>query len=79
MKEKVRAYILRTRGDSLEVLVFSQPDPEAGIQVPGGTIDKNEDHLLALNREVYEESGFLFGDEWIPVFKEKIIHPIHKH
>ncbi len=60
IKKKVYAYI--TKGDKL--LVFEQPDPqtgvplsEAGIQVPGGTVEKEENIKTAVIREVLEETG----------------------
>ena len=41
------------------LLVFSEPDhPEAGIQVPGGTIDDGERPEAAARREFLEETGF---------------------
>jgi len=40
------------------LLVFSQPyAPEAGIQVPAGTIEKNEHPEKAVLREAFEETG----------------------
>lgn len=54
MKEKVYAYI--TAGNRL--LVFQQRDyPEAGIQVPGGTLEPGEDPQTGVMREVSEETG----------------------
>ena len=54
LKQKAFAYI--TYGDSL--LVFSHPDfPEAGIQVPAGTIEPGEEPGAAALREAYEETG----------------------
>ena len=51
---KVLAYV--TRGDAL--LVFLQPEfPDAGLQVPAGTIEQGEDAMAAALREVEEESG----------------------
>ncbi len=51
---KVLAYV--TRGD--ELLVFRHRDfPEAGIQVPAGTVEEGESPNDAVLREVYEESG----------------------
>ena len=57
--QKVLAYI--TKGDKL--LVFEQPDPvtgkaipEAGIQVPGGTIETGETPEAAAIREAHEET-----------------------
>jgi hypothetical protein len=42
MKLKVLAYI--TRNSSREVLVFDHRDkPQAGVQVPAGTVDEGED------------------------------------
>ena len=52
--EKVVAYI--TSGDRL--LVFNHPKhPEAGIQVPGGTIEPDESPAEAVLREAQEETG----------------------
>ena len=54
MPDKVIAYI--TQGDKL--LVFSHPlHPEAGIQVPAGTIEKDESPDEAVIREAREETG----------------------
>lgn len=51
---KVLAYI--TNGHRL--LVFRQPAfPEAGIQVPGGTLDLDESPLDGVLREAAEETG----------------------
>lgn len=53
-KHKVLTYI--TRGNRL--LVFTHPDaPEAGIQVPGGTIEMGEPIEDAALREAIEETG----------------------
>jgi 8-oxo-dGTP diphosphatase len=52
--EKVIAYI--TCGDKL--LVFSHPRyPEAGIQVPAGTVEEGESLEEAVLREAREETG----------------------
>lgn len=54
LKQKVLAYI--TWNDKL--LVFSHPDfPEAGIQVPAGTIEPGETPEVAALREAFEETG----------------------
>ena len=51
---KVTAYI--TNGNRL--LVFEHTEfPEAGIQVPSGTIDPGESPETAVMREAWEESG----------------------
>ena len=52
--KKVVAYI--TRGD--ELLVFRHRDfPEAGVQVPAGTVKEGETLDAAVLREVHEETG----------------------
>jgi len=54
IKAKALAYI--TKDDRL--LVFSHPlSPEAGIQVPGGTIQPGEEAAAAAMREGREETG----------------------
>lgn len=52
--DKAHAYI--THGERL--LVFEHPEhPEAGIQVPGGTIEEGESPREAVEREAAEETG----------------------
>jgi 8-oxo-dGTP diphosphatase len=54
MIRKVVAYI--TQGDKL--LVFSHPHhPDAGIQVPAGTVEEGESPREAVLREAREETG----------------------
>ena len=54
VKGKVLAYV--TRGE--ELLVFRHRDfPDAGLQVPAGTIEEGEDPQDAALREAREESG----------------------
>ncbi|UCC64852.1 MAG: NUDIX domain-containing protein [Anaerolineae bacterium] len=54
MPEKVIAYI--TAGDKL--LLFRHPHhPEAGIQVPAGTVEEGESLEAAVLREAREETG----------------------
>ena len=60
-REKVVAYITHTNPDTgtLRLLVFTHPEsPEAGIQVPAGTIKPGESPADAALREVQEETGF---------------------
>jgi 8-oxo-dGTP diphosphatase len=53
-RDKVLSYI--THGSSL--LVFTHPEsPEAGIQVPGGTVEPGESLENAALREAIEETG----------------------
>ena len=50
---RVYAYIVR-KG---RVAVFAHPDPDAGVQVPGGGVEAGESLEEAVLREVAEESG----------------------
>lgn len=53
-----KAYVYLTCGRKL--LVFSEPDnPEVGLQVPGGTLDPGESHLIGARREFHEETGLV--------------------
>jgi 8-oxo-dGTP pyrophosphatase MutT (NUDIX family) len=68
-KTKVIAYITRVRKNQIEILVFKHRDfEEAGIQVIGGTVDRGEDILEALLREIKEESGLEFQKNDIKKF-----------
>lgn len=68
VREKVYAYI--TQGEQL--LVFRHVDaPEAGVQVPGGTVQPGERLAVAVLREAFEETGLAnleivaaLGDTW---------------
>ncbi len=55
MKTRHRAYAYITYENKL--LLFTQPSPEAGIQVPAGTIKSNEKPEVAVMREAQEETG----------------------
>lgn len=57
MVEKVLAYILSIRNDTYHMLIHEHKDIEAGLQIPGGTVDAGEELLSALQREIFEESG----------------------
>jgi 8-oxo-dGTP diphosphatase len=49
-------YAILPRGNDLLLTYQEEPRPE--IQLPGGGIDKGEDPVRALHREVYEETGW---------------------
>ena len=56
--EKAYGFVLRERAAGPELLVFEHAgQPEAGLQVPGGTVEDGEAPLTAVAREVLEESG----------------------
>ena len=56
--KKVLAYITRERDGKLQLLVFTHPhSPEAGLQVPAGTVEQDEDVEMAVLREAHEETG----------------------
>ena len=58
LKRKVLAYITKGEDAEREILVFEQKDnPNAGLQVPGGTIEEGELLIDALYREIEEETG----------------------
>lgn len=55
---KVTAYITRIHNEKQQLLVFKEKGFEhLGLQVPGGTVEENEDLLRAIQREVKEETG----------------------
>ncbi|QGQ96494.1 NUDIX domain-containing protein [Paenibacillus psychroresistens] len=55
---KVTAYITRFNKGNQQLLVFKEKDYEhLGFQVPGGTVEKNEDLQAAIIREIKEEAG----------------------
>lgn len=55
---KVTAYITRLHNNKRQLLVFKEQGYEhLGLQVPGGTVEENEDLLSAVQREIHEEAG----------------------
>lgn len=58
IKQKVYAYVLRYKGQQKQLLAFEHRDlPEAGWQVPGGTVEPGEEISKAVQREAEEETG----------------------
>ena len=53
--EKVTAFITRKQGDKHYLLLFEHPN--AGIQIPAGTVEDGETPEAAVVREVAEETG----------------------
>lgn len=57
-KRKVLAYVTKGESPDLELLVFEHKHiPEAGLQVPAGTVEETEMLQDALYREIFEETG----------------------
>lgn len=54
---KVWLYVARGPAPQFELLVFEHVDVEAGIQIPAGTVEPDEDFASAARRELLEESG----------------------
>lgn len=52
-------YAILPRGDGLLVTHQAEPTPE--FQLPGGGIDRGEQPIAALHREVFEETGWHIG------------------
>ncbi len=52
-------YAILPRGSSILVTHQAEPIPE--LQLPGGGIDRGEQPIAALHREVREETGWLIG------------------
>lgn len=71
--QKAYAYVTRRAGGADQLLVFRErADPDAGVQVPKGGIDRDETPEAAVRRELREESGIthsspvyhLASDRW---------------
>jgi ADP-ribose pyrophosphatase YjhB (NUDIX family) len=81
VREKVYAYI--TQGDQL--LVFRHVDfPDAGIQVPGGTVQSGEFLRDAVVREAFKETGLAeleivaeLGETWFAMHDFERPEQIH--
>ena len=55
-RHRAGVYAVLLRGDS--ILTTFQLDPTPEFQLPGGGIDKGEQPIAALHREVFEETGW---------------------
>lgn len=55
MHRVAKVLVYATRGD--ELLVFEHADRDAGVQVPGGTVEPDEPLHEAAVRELREEAG----------------------
>jgi 8-oxo-dGTP diphosphatase len=49
-------YAILLRGDHILATLQAEPAPE--LQLPGGGIDRGEQPMAALHREVFEETGW---------------------
>ncbi|MFF2589722.1 NUDIX domain-containing protein [Peribacillus butanolivorans] len=57
--KKAYGYITRIKEGEPQVLVFQHPIKEAGIQIPKGTVEAEEDPYYAVIREIREETGLM--------------------
>lgn len=63
MQLKALAYITRKHNNDTQLLVFThRHHPEAGLQIPAGTVEEGEEIEHALFREIHEESGLTHDD-----------------
>lgn len=58
-KTRPGVYAILPLGDHL--LLTHQAEPNDEIQLPGGGIDRGENPIAALHREVFEETGWHIG------------------
>lgn len=69
VKQKVLAYVWQER----QLLVFRQPEhPEAGLQVPAGTVEAGEDLACAVLRELHEETGLTNVEQPVRLHRYRI-------
>ncbi|WP_018930531.1 NUDIX domain-containing protein [Gracilibacillus lacisalsi] len=55
--KKAYGYVTRLREGKMQVLVFQHSISEAGIQIPKGTVNNEEETHHAVIREIQEETG----------------------
>lgn len=85
VKTKVLAYITRQQDKKRQLLIFSHLGfPEAGLQVPGGSVESEEDLQTAVLREVAEEAGLTefsaidyLGEKFFVAHTKREIHQRH--
>jgi 8-oxo-dGTP pyrophosphatase MutT (NUDIX family) len=74
MQIKVLAYITRAQQNETQLLVFTHRDhPDAGLQIPAGTVEESEEIEHALFREIQEESGLTRSD--LKLIRKLAEHP----
>ena len=79
--DKAVAAVVRTHDGRRDLLVFTHP--QAGVQLPKGTIEADESIALATLRELEEESGLRLSTPshyvgaWNRVLNGGAIHPWH--
>jgi 8-oxo-dGTP diphosphatase len=70
-------YAILTRGH--QILLTYQEEPDFEFQLPGGGIDKGENPIQALHREVLEETGWLISNpRFLGVYKRFVYMPEYK-
>lgn len=75
---KAHAYITRCLEEVVELLVLAhRHNPDAGLQVPGGTLKSGETAIEALHRELFEESGLTALELMRPLGMRVLPSPIH--
>ena len=63
LKRKGFAYVTHRDAEGERLLIFSHPEaPEAGLQVPAGSLEDGEDPAAGALREAHEETGLALDD-----------------
>lgn len=72
--EKITAFVTRTTPTGLELLLFEHPN--AGVQIPAGTVNPGETPAEAATREVIEETGLT--DLTVPHYLDATLEKLPK-